>query len=302
MAEAADRTRSLGASDAAAVVGRDPWRTPADLWLEKTRRLGPALRPSPAMEAGTFLETGILDWAAHALETTLACRGWSLVHPAFPELSATLDAVCDDGTLLEAKTAGLVGGAGEHLAAWGDAGTDDVPTHVLLQVHHQFAVAGAQPDWPAGRPPLRCHVPALLARRGLVLFTIERSDVLVEALVERERQFWRDYVVADRCPPDSLPTLEVLTRIAREPTVMVTIPDAVVLEWQAAKARLKDAEAAEAAARRALLGALGTAEAGTCALGTVLYLERHRRAYEVPAATYRQLAWKPGEAREEATA
>jgi putative phage-type endonuclease len=297
-----DRTHSLGASDAAAVVGRDPWRTPADLWLEKTRRLGPVLRASPAMEAGTFLQDGILDWAAHTLAQPLACRQWALVHPTHPELSATLDGVLEDGSLLEAKTAGLVGGGGDHLANWGDAGTDDVPLHVLLQVHHQFAVAGALPDWPAGRAPRRCYVPALLARRGLVLFTIDRHDALVEALVERERQFWRDYVVGDRCPPDSLPTLDVLARIAREPATTVAIPEALVVRWQALKASLKDAEANEAEARRALLAALGTAEAGTCAAGTVLYLERHRRAYEVAAATYRQLTWKPSEAREEATA
>jgi putative phage-type endonuclease len=294
-----DRTHSLGASDAAAVVGRDPWRTPADVWLEKTRRLGPVLRTSPAMEAGTFLQDGILDWAAHVLAQPLACRQWALVHPTHPELSATLDGVLEDGSLLEAKTSGLVGGGGDHLAAWGDAGTDDVPTHVLLQVHHQFAVAGALPDWPAGRPPRRCYVPALLARRGLVLFTIDCSDVLVDALVERERQFWCDYVVADRCPPESLPTLEVLARIAREPATTVAIPETAVLDWQAAKARRKDAEAGEAAALQVLLAALGTAEAGVCALGTFSYLERHRRGYEVKPTTYRQPMWKP---REEATA
>jgi putative phage-type endonuclease len=290
-----DRSQSLGASDAAAVVGRDPWRTPADVWLEKTRRVGPVLRASPAMEAGTFLQDGILDWAAHTLGQPLACRQWALVHPAHPELSATLDGVLDDGSLLEAKTAGLVGGGGDHLANWGDAGTDDVPLHVLLQVHHQFAVASALPDWPAGRAPRRCYVPALLARRGLVLFTIDRHDALVEALVERERQFWYDYVVADRCPPDSLPTLEILTRIAREPATTVAIPEAAVLDWQAAKARRKDAEAGEAAALQVLLAALGTAEGGVCALGTFSYLERHRRGYEVKPTTYRQPIWKPKE-------
>jgi putative phage-type endonuclease len=297
-----DRSQTLGASDAAAVVGRDPWRTPADVWLEKTKRVGPPVRVSPAMEAGSFLEDGILEWAARVLDMPITGRQCGLVHPAYHELSATLDGIADDGSLVEAKTAGLVGGRGEYLAAWGDAGTDDVPNHVLLQVHHQFAVAAAQPKWPAGRLPRRCYVPALLARRGLVLFTIERSDALVEALVARERRFWWDYVVADRCPPDSLPTLPVLTRLAREPATTVAIPDALVLEWLAGKAAVKDAEAAEAEARRALLAALGTAEAGTCAAGTVTYLERHRRAYEVAAATYRQLAWRPSNGQQEATA
>jgi hypothetical protein len=41
-----------------------------------------------------------------------------------------------------------------------------------------------------------------------------------------------------------------------------------------------------------VLAALGTAEAGTCAAGTLLYLERHRKGYEVEATTYRQLTWK----------
>src|SRR4029453_14451785 len=124
-----ERTQTLGSSDAAATVGRDPWRTPGDVGLQKTARPGPQLRASPAMEAGTYLQDGILDWAAHELGMPLACRQWALAHPTYPELSATLDAVADDGSLLEAKTSGLVGG-GAHPPASGDARTDALPPPV----------------------------------------------------------------------------------------------------------------------------------------------------------------------------
>jgi len=290
------RRHSLGSSDIAAVVGRDPWRTPADLYLEKTGRLGPLLRPSPAMEAGTFLEHGLLDWAGHRFGTPLARRQVPLVHPRYPTLTATLDGVTADGELVEAKTAGLVGG-GLHLDDWGDAETDQVPTHVFLQAQYQLGLATAQETWPMA-PPTRCHVPALLMRRGLVMFVVERHDALVEVLVDRALRFWRDYVVTDQCPPDTLPSLDVLVRIGREPASTVPIPEATVLRWQDAKAQVKEAEERERAAYRALLASLGTAEAGTCALGTALYLERTRRAYQVQAAKYRQLVWKPAAQRE----
>jgi putative phage-type endonuclease len=291
-----DRRHTLGSSDAAAVVGRDPWRTPADVWLEKTGRLADEGMPSPAMEAGTFLEAGILDWAAGALGVPITRRQVRLVHPVYPELAATLDGVADDGTIIEAKTAGLVG-TGTGLEEWGDAHTDAVPTHVLLQAHHQFFVAGAQADWAAGGPRV-CCVPALLARRGLVLFQIERSDALVTALVEAERRFWQDYVLQDVAPPDSLPSLEVLKRIGREPAATVAIPPETVLAWRGARLQLEEATRAEETTRRVLLTALGTAEAGTCALGTLTYRAHEKKSYHVKATTYRRLVWTPAKTTE----
>jgi putative phage-type endonuclease len=286
-----DRRGSIGASDAAAVIGFDPWRSAADVWLEKTSRVGPIVAPSPAMECGTYVEPALLAWAAVRLGDPIRARQVRVSHPDAPELTATLDAVTTGGALIEAKTAGLVGGGGPHLDAWGDAGTDAVPIHVLIQVQHQLALVGAQAERAGVAPPTVCYVPTLLARRGLVLYAIEPHAGLGRALMDRERQFWRDHVVADVPPPDSLPSLDVLARRTRDAGTVTPLADVTVAAWLAARVRVATAEHDEATARRVLLDELADAESGTCSLGTVSYKQTNRRGYTVAATSYRRLAW-----------
>ena len=289
--EPPDRRRSIGASDAPAVVGVDPWRSAADVWLEKTGRIGEILTPSPAMEAGKFLEPALLDWASAVLREPIVGRQVRVMHPDAPELTATLDAVTASGAIIEAKTAGLVGGGGPHLDAWGDAGTDAVPEHVLVQVQHQLALALAQREWLGEFPPAVCYVPALLARRGFVLYQLEPHAALGAALVAFERRFWREHVVADLAPPDVLPSLETLGRLTRTLGARVALPEPLVTAWLDARARTVVATADEDDAKRALLAELHDAEIGTSALGTVSYKLQNRRAYTVAASSFRRLTW-----------
>ena len=54
-----DRTKTIGGSDVAAILGLSPWRSPLDVWREKT--LGEAdQRDTPAMQAGVRFEPVIL--------------------------------------------------------------------------------------------------------------------------------------------------------------------------------------------------------------------------------------------------
>jgi len=100
-----DRTKTVGGSDVAAILGLSPWRTPLDVWREKALGVRDE-RDTPAMRAGLRMETSILGaWKrqhpGHELlvapEPTIA--GW---RHASPDALATND----DGwmTLLEVKT------------------------------------------------------------------------------------------------------------------------------------------------------------------------------------------------------
>jgi predicted phage-related endonuclease len=282
------RNDTLGASDAAAVVGVDPFRGPGDVWAEKTGRLPADDADRDAGDAaalGQAIAPVLLATVERRLRVSLA-RELFYRHPDAP-LAATIDGIAlDAGVLVEAKTCGLLGPS-PLLAAYGDDGTDQVPDSVLIQVQHQLAVLDAQPDV----PPIRTIVvPALLGGRGLRVYRLVRDQALVDELVALETDWWQRHVVADSYPRDdlpSLPTLRALRRRADLPAVPLDPP--TVAAWLQAKEELKAATAAEEVARRHVLAALGDAERGVCAAGRLSYFAHERAAYTVAAQKVRTL-------------
>jgi len=124
------------------------------------------------------------------------------------------------------------------------------------------------------------------------MYEVRRDDALAEAVAARGREFMERYVRTDTPPPDVLPNLDVLRRVRREPNKVVPVPDELVDAWQAERAARLQAEKREAEAQRALLAALGEAEAGDFGRGRVTYLETKRKAYAVEETTYRTLRVK----------
>lgn len=279
------RRRYLGSSDAAAIVGMDPWRTPFDVWARLTGRLPDDPDAGPAAELGTYLEAGLLDYAEAKLGVALH-RHVQLIHPD-GHAACNLDALAPRpvGRIVEAKVSGLLGRP-EFADEWGEPGTDEVPAHVLLQVHHQLYVANAQPDL---ADIAEVEVIALLGFRGFVRYRVRRHDDLVGILAEREAQFLRDHVEAN-VPPGDLPRMDTLKRLLRVPvTPPPPIDETLVTAWRAAAEARKAAERVEDEMKRAVLAALGDGDAGVCSLGTLTYREQTRPGHTVEPATYRVL-------------
>src|SRR5262245_53012054 len=163
----------LGASDAPAVVGVDPWRTAGDLWAEKTGRLpveDAAEHPIGPRALGTALEPLLLRAAAQRLGVPLAPQVWCR-HPTLP-LGASVDglALTTPPVLVEAKTCGILNRPAQLLTAYGDDETDEVPESVLIQVTHALVVLATRPDLPPIRDAL---VVALLGDgRGLRFYPL----------------------------------------------------------------------------------------------------------------------------------
>ena len=273
------RKRFLGSSDAAAVVGLDHYRTPFDVWADKTGRILPSgLEPNnDAIDIGNYLEAGVLNWFASK-------RGLKLVLNDEADrnrrqhdngiMAANVDAfVEDDPTqIVEAKTTGVV--SMRVPETWGEVGTDEVPDRVKLQVMHQMAVV------PAARV---AWVPVLMGGVGLRHYRIERDDDLIRNLTDIELAFWNDHVLKD-VPPEGEASLETLKKLRREPNKITTISDEAVAKWLRAKEAFKLAEDAKKEAELLVLKCLGDAEAGDYAAGRVTYfLSKPRASYVVPA-------------------
>ncbi len=278
--EAAERDRYLGSSDAAAVVNRNPpgWKTSYDVWARKTGRMtGTEDADDVATRLGSYLEPAVLAWTEDYLGAPVL-RAEHVIHPN-GYLAAHLDGrtmEADPPGLVEAKVSGLLARPG-FWEAWGEGGSDDVPLHILLQVHHQFAVCDAG----LGVRLDLAYVPVLLGGRGFTMYRVPRSDALVARLVELEEEFWSKYVLTDTAPPDVPASLDTLRLMKRESGPPIPIAPALVETWQTAKANAEGWARDEQKAREKLLTALGDHDAGSCALGTVSYKPVRRAAYQV---------------------
>jgi len=275
------RKNHLGASDMAAVLGLDRYRTAWDVWADKTGKLDEGDQPSDAMALGTALEDGILDFAAGAVGPIR--RNQYRSHPSLP-IGANLDAiVVAKPEIVEAKTAGLLGPTPD---LWGEAGSDHIPERVIVQVHTQvLAMVPVVVDV--------AHVAVLIGGRGLLLFHLQPNRSILDAIAEAAERFWTKNVQGD-VPPVGGPSLAVAKLLKRTPGKVTEVDPLVVADWLTAceayqtARELRDEKAAE------VLAAMGDAEAAVCGdQGAVTNYEQTRREYTVKASTFRVLRHKP---------
>ncbi len=284
------RRHYLGGSDAPAVCGVDPEATAADVWAEKVAldqrdrsHEHPQDGGSPLV-LGRYLEDAILSWARDRLGGHLLHGEW-LQDRSNPWRAATLDArtVVEPIRIVEAKTCGLLGRPA-YYDDYGPDGSDQIPEHVIVQVHHQadvVAKAGLLVDEIA-------YVAAFLGGKGFRLYELPLSRALMDEIRVVELTFWDRYVCRNEMPPEGF-SREMARRIQREPGLRQEVPKAVLLRWQAAKLRRAQADDEVEATETALWAALGLAEVGYCDAGEVKVRIVNRKGYEVGPKTFSQL-------------
>lgn len=255
------RRDGIGGSDAAAILGLDPFKTPLAVYLDKTGEL-PDDEPGEAAAWGIRLEDVVADAAvdhineqrqADGLEPVKARRRNAiLAHPERPWMLANIDreTVGYEGGpgILEVKTTG-------HWAAqtWEDDG-DTLPDRYHVQTQHYLAVTGRDHGW----------IAVLVAGQRLVVEPVERDQELIDALVEVEEAFWKR--VANGDPPPAGPADEDILKAvypeARAAT-KVLLPDEardLIAQRNAAKAAENAAKDRRKEAENRLRQLIGDAE------------------------------------------
>lgn len=183
------RRKGIGSSDAAAAVGLNPYKSPLELWMEKTGRQAALPQVDPNDEESPMYWGNILEpiVAAHYTKRTgnrVRRINAVLQHPTHPWMLANIDREvigCPEVQILECKTAGINGAK-----LW----RDGVPEYVQLQVQHQLAVTGKT----------SADVAVLLGGQLLEIHRIDRDEVLIKRLITLQAQFWH-YVETDTPPP-----------------------------------------------------------------------------------------------------
>jgi predicted phage-related endonuclease len=186
------------ASDVAAILGVDEWKTPLMVYGEKVH--GHTREPGEAAIAGQFLERAVVDWCVWKLEKKLgrpdlvvAINVMRIANNQF--MAANYDAISRPGEpclIIEAKTTGITGPCDE---GFGRAGTQQLPRRVIIQCHAQMLVAG---------PEYRIvYVPVLRGGKGFGLYHVDRNDKLCDLIEQRCREWWQAYVIPKIPPPRS---------------------------------------------------------------------------------------------------
>jgi putative phage-type endonuclease len=181
-----DRKTTVGASEIAAVLGADPYRTAQDVWESKV--LGKPFQENEHIIRGRCLESGLLDWWEILSERRLRraevpqgafskdSRQVSLAHPC-GWASATLDGLTEDGALVvEAKCPA----SGKN---WNEK-TCEHPFQYRLQVIWQIGVAQA-----CGLPVQSGELIAGPLWGRLQRHAVAADAVLFAQALERARQF-----------------------------------------------------------------------------------------------------------------
>ncbi len=183
------RRHSIGGSDAATAIGLNPYKTPYQLWLEKTGRVEPEdLSGNERIHFGNVLEDVVADEFARRTGKKVRRNNRLLVHPEFDFITANLDReVVGEKSILEFKTTDKLYGMTDD---WGEEGTDEVPVTHLLQSHHYIGVTGKDV----------CSLGALIGGNEYRTYKIERDEDLLKDLFDQEREFWHRHVKADVAP------------------------------------------------------------------------------------------------------
>ena len=177
------RKLGIGGSDASVVCGINKYKSPVELWMDKTGQIPPQ-EAGEAAYWGTQLESIVRAEFTKRTGIEVTKPTAILQSEEHPFMLANLDGTCevpDFGTcIFEAKTASAYK-AGE----W----EDTIPDEYMCQLQHYLAVTGYQ----------GAYIAVLIGGNTFRWKFVERDEELISMLIELESAFWNH--VQEGTPP-----------------------------------------------------------------------------------------------------
>lgn len=177
-----ERRSYIGASDAAIILGISPYKSPYELYLEKTGELPLTEEESDILTLGNMLEPVIIAFyemkTGNKVEVNIPTQA-SSEHP-FIRVNLDGRLVKDKKILIEAKSSAVY-------SQWGKE-DDAIPLWYIAQCQQGMYVTDAE----------IVEVPVLIGKTFKV-YKIERDEELIKMIVAKEVEFWNR--VQTRNPP-----------------------------------------------------------------------------------------------------
>lgn len=244
----------IGASECAAALGLNKYKTPWQLYMEKRGLVEPKPE-TEAMEWGQYLEQPILQRYGEKVGCQLFYPHRMYLSRAMPFIVATPDAIgwdreSNDHWCVDAKNVSqwrYDAKHGRERNCFGE-GEDDLPLEYVMQGQHQMLVTGLN----------SCDFPVLFGGQTLRMYTVQRNQELIDRLVERLEIFYQQVVDGTPPPPDfeNETTLEMIKQIYPVEPVEIQLNSGVigpVERYLKAQQEIKQAEREKAEAQAQLM-------------------------------------------------
>lgn len=195
------RKCGIGGSDAASVLGLNPYKSSVSVYIEKVdyihgvsmseKNINGCKKDSSNEEVNYRMELGnkLEDFVANefSLKTGLKVRNVNgiLKNDKYPFAIANIDrAVVGEKAFLECKVTNSF-----NKKEW----IKTIPIHYKIQMNHYMAVTGAS----------HCYVAVLIGNEELVIHKIERDEDYIEEIMKLEEIFWNNCILGNELPmPD----------------------------------------------------------------------------------------------------
>ncbi|MFW2037478.1 YqaJ viral recombinase family protein [Acinetobacter ursingii] len=208
----AGRKKGIGGSDVAAILGFSPYKSPYQLWLDKTGRSERKESQNESAHFGNLLEDVVAkEFSRRAgvkvqrvtQQLSLPDHPWALgnIDRAVinPEIAGNVrfkEGALTTDQLLECKT------ASEYMSKlFGEEGSDQIPDYYLTQCLWYLMITGCQV----------IHLAVLIGGNKFRMYRIERDEELIQSIFNQVKAFWFNHVIAD-VPPDPTCFDDVLHR------------------------------------------------------------------------------------------
>lgn len=187
-----DRTKYIGGSDIGALLGLSKFKSPLEVWMEKTGKETKRLESLP-LRFGSFAESFVASEYSRATGFELIHDQSIFIHPEHTFMSAHIDRFVlgdEDGLppsrILECKTANPFS-SGD----WGEIGSDEVPMSYLCQCIWYMAITGID----------KTDLAVLFGNSDFRIYEIDRDQALEELVIAKASTFWDEHVLKDTPPP-----------------------------------------------------------------------------------------------------
>lgn len=207
-----DRRQGLGGSDMAAVMGVDKYRTPLQVFLQKTGILKDS-DPTRFTYWGNRLEELVADEFSIQSGKKVQRLNRLLRHPEHSFITGNIDRrIVGEPAVLECKTAS---------AYKADDWDGAAPINYIIQLQHYLMLTGAE----------RGYFAVLIGGNDFRHFEMKRDDGLIADIESAAKNFWLKHVVPGVPPEATAGDNEILLDLYRDPSDEVLEMDD---EWELA--------------------------------------------------------------------
>lgn len=279
------RKTYIGGTDCAPILGLSRWRSPIEVWAEKTGRIEPEdISQKVAVKLGTRLEEAVAELFTEQTGKKVRRVNETMFHPKYSFLGANIDRKVDgEDAILECKTT----------SAWKAKEWDgeELPQEYILQCMHYLAVTGRK----------KAYLAVLIGNQDFKLREIDADETLIKSIVEKEVYFWNTFIVPKVMPQTvTAKDGDILYKLypkANEGEIR-QLADKFNAIKESIDALKQDRSALDSQIRKLeneIKAEIGENEIGDTGIWEIRWKNVHVDAFQCPEKNYRQLYYKKKE-------